>query len=381
MKILPTDKTLEIYDYANAQLKYLPEDSVKKILKPLLYSNKKVYLDADTDQRANNNDTAEKRSDPNLTYRVAQLAAHIHGKNEYRIPLGLLYDLGLCNFPVQRNTRFTITLERNLNKLFEDNAKVDAIPNNPDASIEFWDRPYIDYQEITLTSAWEAYLKTIQRNEAALRMGVLPNPFQQTSEIAAGSQTVSVDFLDVLCQFDWLEISLVYDRSYQHETFYDSYDLKLVVHLIESVKFINASKAYTLTGKVSYDVNNKDEKNLLYKLFVAYQCNGCTFAPLTDYKNNKVYQDMTDEFQYYGQKKDDRIYIDMRRSKGNTGELEKLTRNDSGLVVYVKLKKVAVKKMRLRIVGYSQGEYWYAYTNKGYIMTYKNYNISKADEF
>ena len=49
IRILPTDKTLEIYDYANAQLKYIPEDSAK-ILKPLLYLNEQVYLDADTDQ-------------------------------------------------------------------------------------------------------------------------------------------------------------------------------------------------------------------------------------------------------------------------------------------------------------------------------------------
>ena len=33
-------------------------------------------------------------------------------------------------------------------------------------------------------------------------------------------------------------------------------------------------------------------------MFVAYQCNGATFAPLTDYKNNPVYQDMTDEYSY-----------------------------------------------------------------------------------
>ena len=30
VKILPIDKTLSIYDYADAQLKYLPKDSVKK---------------------------------------------------------------------------------------------------------------------------------------------------------------------------------------------------------------------------------------------------------------------------------------------------------------------------------------------------------------
>ena len=115
-------------------------------------------------------------------------------------------------------------------------------------------------------------------------------------------------------------------------------------------------------------------------MFVAYQCDGATFAPLTEYKNNLIYQDLTDEFSYRGNTKDDRIYIDMPRSKGNSDELEKITRNDSGLVIYIKLKAAATKKLRLRIVGYSQGEYWYAYMSKGYIMTYKNYNIAKADE-
>ena len=204
-----------------------------------------------------------------------------------------------------------------MNKLFEDNAKVATIPDDPDASIEFNDRPYIEYQEILITSTWETYLKTIQRSESALCMGVLPNPYQQTFEINAGSQTFAVDFLGASHQFDWLEISLVYDKSYQHETVYDSYDVELAAHLIESVIFQNASKAYMLTGKISYDINKKDEKYLSYKMFVAYQCNGCTFAPLTEYKNNEIYQNLTDEYEYRGQQKDNRIYIDMQRSKGN----------------------------------------------------------------
>ena len=70
----------------------------------------------------------------------------------------------------------------------------------------------------------------------------------------------------------------------------------------------------------------------------------------------------------------------MRRSKGYRDELEKLTRDNSGLNLTGNLKKAAEKKMRLRIVGYSQAEYWYTLSNKGYIMTYKNYNISKYDE-
>ena len=70
----------------------------------------------------------------------------------------------------------------------------------------------------------------------------------------------------------------------------------------------------------------------------------------------------------------------MRRSQGYTDELEKLTRDNTSLAVDVNLKDAAQKKIRLRITGFSQSEYWYAFSNKGYIMTYKNYNISKKDE-
>ena len=100
MKILPTDKTMSIYDYANAQLKYLPPKVIETLKKPLSYLNTNVYLDADTDRRANNNDDVNKRSDPNLTKRIEDLADFVFEKNEYRIPLGILCDLGLCNFPI-----------------------------------------------------------------------------------------------------------------------------------------------------------------------------------------------------------------------------------------------------------------------------------------
>ena len=67
VKILPTDKTLSIYGYANAQLKYLPKNSIKKLRKSFLYSNLAVYLDANTDRHDNNATQAADRSDPNLT--------------------------------------------------------------------------------------------------------------------------------------------------------------------------------------------------------------------------------------------------------------------------------------------------------------------------
>ena len=49
--ILPTNNSVDIYQHSNAQMKYLPEKSVKKLLKTMLYSNKPVYLAANTDRR------------------------------------------------------------------------------------------------------------------------------------------------------------------------------------------------------------------------------------------------------------------------------------------------------------------------------------------
>ena len=73
MNILPTNNSVDIYNYSNAQMKYLPEKSVKKFLKNMLYSNKPVYLDANVDRRPNNDNDDADRTDPNLTYCIAQL--------------------------------------------------------------------------------------------------------------------------------------------------------------------------------------------------------------------------------------------------------------------------------------------------------------------
>ena len=115
-------------------------------------------------------------------------------------------------------------------------------------------------------------------------------------------------------------------------------------------------------------------------MLIAYNCNGCTTAPCTPYKNNEIYLEITQEDEYGDNTKDDRIYLDMRRSQGCIDEFKKVTRDDSGLAVVINLKKAAKKKMRLRLTGFSQAEYWYASSNKGYIMTYKIYNISKEED-
>ena len=192
-------------------------------------------------------------------------------------------------------------------------------------------------------------------------------------------QSLTVTFRGTQRQIEWLEISLVYDKGYQHLTIYDSYDLKLAAKMIQSIKFEKATSTYSLTGKLEYNYKNQDEKDMFYRMFIAYNCNGCTTAPLIQYENNEIYQEITPEDEYRDNTKDDRIYLDMRRSQGYTDELEKLKRDDSGLAVVINLKEATKETIRLRITEFSQAKYWYASSNKGYIITYKNYNISKEE--
>ena len=182
----------------------------------------------------------------------------------------VLVDLGLVNFAENTDTKFLFTLERNINRLFESNKKVTSIPTEPDALIQFHDQPYISYEEINLTKTFDIYLSGILRSESALIMGVLPLPYQQLFEINKGTQSITVTFKGAQRQVQWLEISLIYDESFQYLTTYDSYDLELATKLIEKIKFQNTTSTYILMGIIEYNQGNYEEKKSLYQMFVCH---------------------------------------------------------------------------------------------------------------
>ena len=125
----------------------------------------------------------------------------------------------------------------------------------------------------------------------------------------------------------------------------------VLIVIIKTIKFENTSTTYSLTGELSFDIEKDGDKNILHQMFVAKACDVCSTAPLTQYKNNEIYQEISEEDKSADNDPDDRIYIDMRRSKGYTDKLEKLNREDSGLAVTIGLKEAAAKKLGLRITG------------------------------
>ena len=81
-------------------------------------------------------------------------------------------------------------------------------------------------------------------------------PLQKAYEISVGSQSFNMDFLESIRQFEWIEISLVFDKSDKHTTIYDSYNVEKAEQFIQSVELENISKAWSFTNTMKFDVSN-----------------------------------------------------------------------------------------------------------------------------
>ena len=130
-------------------------------------------------------------------------------------------------------------------------------------------------------------------------MGTQKTPLQKTYDINIGQDSIDINFLGANRQFDWIEISLVYDKSDKHSTIYDSYNYELAAKGIKSVKLSSFTEIYSLTNEKKYDINNLTQRHFLYKQFVAWSCGESSVVPLTDYMNNPVFQELVIAYDYF----------------------------------------------------------------------------------
>ena len=105
--------------------------------------------------------------------------------------------------------------------------------------------------------------------------------------------------------------------------------------------------------------------------------NGSSVAPLTDYINNPVYQQLIDEDDYFDSRSE-RIYLDLRASSGYTSEAKKPERNNSKSNIKVTL--AASKKLRVRVWTHSIGEYLYILSRSGLTLRHWTCTINQEDE-
>ena len=300
----------------------------------------------------------------------------------YRIPLRYFSDIGKINFPTKIDYRVKLFLETDMDKLFEPKkvlALTESIPE-ADAEIIFTRAPFIQYEQILLDKNFRQHLETIMVSKKILRMGAQKAPIQKTYEIQKDSDSLNVEFLGSNRQFDWIEISIVPDKSDKHTTIYDSYNREMAAQLIKTLQLSNFTEIYSLTNEKKYSIDNLTQKHLLYKQFIAWNCNESSVAPLTEHMDNPIFQELPDEETYYSLKSDEKIYLDLRASSGYVREAEKLERNDSKVNLQITLKEAATFNLRVRIWAYSLSEYLYVLSKSGLTLKHRTSAINQSDD-
>ena len=160
-------------------------------------------------------------------------------------------------------------------------------------------------------------------------------------------------------QFDWIEISIIHGKSNKHTTIYDSYNRKM--------------------AEKKYSTDNLTQRYLLYKQFVAWNCNGSSIVPLSEYMDNPIFQKLPDENTYYSAKSDERVYLDLRASSGYVEEAEKLE-SHSKINLEITLKDIPDFTLRVRIWAYSLSEYLYVLSKSGLTLKHRTYRINQSDK-
>ena len=93
-------------------------------------------------------------------------------------------------------------------------------------------------------------------------MGVQKTPIQKIYETSVGSDSINVDFLLSNRQFDWLEISLFYDKSDKYATMDHCYNVELAAKYVKSVKLENITEIYSSTNEEKYSIDSIMQKHL-----------------------------------------------------------------------------------------------------------------------
>ena len=127
-------------------------------------------------------------------------------------------------------------------------------------------------------------------------------------------------------------------------TAYDSYNAECASRFIKSLEFANITDQQSSTNTLKFGIGNDLQKHLLWKQYLAWCTSGCSTAPITDFMNNAIAQELKKENEYFSDKFDERLYVDLRPSHDYTDELEKPTRKDSKMTITIETKTSLVKK-------------------------------------
>ena len=163
--------------------------------------------------------------------------------------------------PIKFNTKWRLTFKTGMQKLFESktNQAADGLPDSVDAKIIIESTPYLLYYQFQLEDTFRRYLESAMISEQVLRKGIKSMPYEKSYAMIIGAQSKTFTFTNVFKQFSLLEFSLLFDRSDQHLSIYDSYNTEVAATNIKSIKLQNASNTYSQHNTIKFDL--EDEEN------------------------------------------------------------------------------------------------------------------------
>ena len=161
--------------------------------------NKKVIFPNDADRRdhhTGNGQNENHRTDENLTDRIQKFQNQLKNEYVYRIPPKYLCDLGLNNQCFTFNTKYILTLETEIQKVFQTNINqaADTLSRNVDTEIIITSTPYIMYEQFKLDDNSRTYLEGVMLFEHVLRTEIKPTPYQKSFELVIGTESRVVNF-------------------------------------------------------------------------------------------------------------------------------------------------------------------------------------------
>ena len=115
-----------------------------------------------------------------------------------------------------------------------------------------------------------------------LRTGLKLSPCQKSYELVAGAQSKTITFTNAFKRFEFLEFSLVYDKSDQHLTTYDSYNAETAAVSINYNRLQNASNTYSEFNSIKFDLTDEEDRYILYNAFAAWVTKGSSIVSEAD---------------------------------------------------------------------------------------------------
>ena len=156
-------------------------------------------------------------------------------------------------------------LETDMQKLFQTNINqtADVLCRSVDADIIFISAPYIMYKQFKLDDNFRTYLEGAMLSGHMFRTGIKPKPYQKSFKLVTSTKSRVTTFQTANKQFSFLTILLVYGKSDQHRSIYNTYNAELVSTKIKLIKLEDASNMYSSFNRVKFHASDANDNYLL----------------------------------------------------------------------------------------------------------------------